>query len=183
MHQSKEEILRVFDEWGRHYAPSNFIQNEKNAALLADYIFKTYGIVSITYLNQAVTALASQLDVVPEPKAETLAEKTAKFQQREFLRIQQEQQENSETAFFERAKKAEEERKAANEKLAEKVAAQESYSLIMSYETYAGPGRVDHGKSDGHRKELLRQVERRRKAGVDERIILKEVRDAIQLLP
>jgi hypothetical protein len=109
--QSIEEVVRIFDEWGRHYAPSNFIQNEKNAELLADYVFKTYGLVSITYLSLAASALASQLDLVPEPKQLTQEEKAAIFQKREFARIQKEQAENS-VPFSERIAKEKAKREA-----------------------------------------------------------------------
>jgi hypothetical protein len=64
--QSTEEVIRIFDEWGRHHAPSSFIQNEKNAKLLLDHVLKTYGLVSITYLTEAANALGSQLDLIPE---------------------------------------------------------------------------------------------------------------------
>lgn len=180
--QSKEEILRVFDEWGRHYAPANLIQNEKNAALLADYVLKTYGVVSITYLTQAANALAAQLDLVQQPKPKTQEELTAEFQAKEFKRIQKEQVENSKP-FDERVKEFEKKQNAEKDKIAQEAAAREIQSEIMRYECYSGPNRVDHTQSDAHRNQLLRQVERRRKAGVDERRILAEVRDAIQLLP
>jgi hypothetical protein len=68
MIQSNDEILRVFDEWGRNFAPSNFVQNEKNAKLLFDHVVKMHGVVSISGLNEAVNALAGQLDLTPLQK-------------------------------------------------------------------------------------------------------------------
>jgi len=144
--QSKEEILRIFDEWGRHYAPSNFIQNEKNAALLADYVLKTYGIVSIIYLNEAANALTSQLDRVLEAKPETQEEIAADFQAKELKRIERERIENSKP--FVHAEKIKEAQAAEAEAKRQATAQAQIDHLIHNFSVNAGPGRIDHAKSD-----------------------------------
>jgi hypothetical protein len=67
MLQSNDEVLRLFDEWGRNFAPANLVQNEKNAGLLAEYVLEKYGLVSISYLNEAAKALsaAGKLALIP----------------------------------------------------------------------------------------------------------------------
>lgn len=150
--QSKDEIIRIFDEWGRQYAPSNLIQSEKNATLLADYVLKTYGIVSITYLSEAMNALAPQLDWIPQPKPKTQEELAREFEAREFQRIQKEKADN-EKGFEHNQKMAVEARKAQEARRQE--AAQNSIEeLIGNYSVNAGPGRIDHAKSEAGRKTL-----------------------------
>lgn len=149
MYQSKEEILRVFDEWGRNFAPSNFIQNEKNAKLLADYVLSKYGLVSISYLNEAVKTLTSQLDWVPQMTAKTLEDQAAKFAAREAKRIEREKLENNSKWLDEARAKAD------HDKEREKVAKMQAdyktrlESLIGMFAVNSSiPGRVDYSRTN-----------------------------------
>src|SRR6266403_3518224 len=93
--QSREEILRVFQEWVDNHAPKNFdINSKKNGLLLTNYILETHDVVSITYLNEAYAALASALDHLPEAKPKTQAELASEFDAKERARIKREAAEN-----------------------------------------------------------------------------------------
>jgi hypothetical protein len=176
--QSTEEVLRIFDEWSRHYAPSNFIQNEKNGALLADYILKNYGLVSITYLSLAVSALASQLDLLPEPKKLTVDEQAAIFQAKEFARIQKETLENS-IPFSERvtAEKVKREKEAQIKRQADAKGA--LVTAIAGYQCYLASGKgVDYLTTEMVQNELHTV-----KAGNDAIRTLAVVQQIIQDLP
>jgi hypothetical protein len=95
LQQSREEIFRVFQEWYENYAPANFDTNSpKNGKLVADYILETSGIVSITSINEAVKALWSALDLLPEAKPKTHAELANAFQAKERARIRKEAEDN-----------------------------------------------------------------------------------------
>jgi hypothetical protein len=125
-----------------------------------------------------------EFDKVPTRlKQELEFEYALRFEVKQTREHAKDANENSEQAFFERVKESEAKQKAKNGKLAQEIAAREIQSAILSYECYSGPNRVDHTRSEALRNELLRQAERRRKAGVDERQILREVREAIQQLP
>lgn len=146
------------------------------AAEIADTL---YTAAKSLYYNDVLT-----WDAVPTKlKTELEVEYATKFESKQAKEHAKDQNENSESAFYARKKAAEEKEKKDRDKLAQEIAAQEIHSTIMGYSCNAGPNRVDHAKSDAHRNELLRQVDRRRKAGVDERKILVEVRAAIQELP
>ena len=181
--QTQDEVLRLFDEWGMHYAPSNVIQNEKNAKLLADYVFKTYGLMSITYLSLAVSALASQLDLVPEPKQLTPEEKAAIFQKREFARIQKEQLENSKP-FSERVK-AENAKRLAEEETKRQADAKGALAIAISgYQCYKTNGSgVDYTTTELMQKELSAVVSRSPNGQRDYVRNLVAVRQIIQELP
>src|SRR6266404_3091991 len=94
--QTPNELIRVVDEWMRHFVPSDFLDTHNNGKRMVDYNLDNFGSVSITGLTQAYEALkaAGVLDLVPAPKQLTPEEKTALFQKREFERIQREQLEN-----------------------------------------------------------------------------------------
>jgi len=153
--QSNDEALRIFDEWSRLFAPPNLILNEKNGLLLADYVFKTYGIFSISYLTEAANALASQLDLVPEPPKKTQEQLAAEFQAREYARIQREAAENAKP--FDHGKKVQESLDAKEAAKLQATAQSQIDYLIHNYSVNAGPGRIDHGKSDSNRA-ILRNI-------------------------
>ena len=146
--------MRIFDEWGRHYAPSNFIQNEKNAKLLLDFISQNYGLVSITYLTQAATALGYQLDLVPEPKKLTVDELTKMFQEKEFKRIQRETLENS-VPFSDRVK-AEQTKRLADEEVKRQSDAEGELAVTISgYQAYKENGSgIDYTTTEMVQREL-----------------------------
>src|SRR6266852_1426491 len=129
--QSNDEALRIFDEWSRLFAPPNLILNEKNGLLLADYVLKTYGICSISYLTEAANALASQLDLVPEPPKKTQEQLAAEFQAREYARIQREAAENAKP--FEHEKRVQESVAVKEEEKRQKTAQAQIDHLIHSY--------------------------------------------------
>jgi len=152
MLQSKEEVLRIFDEWGRNFAPANIILNEKNAKLLAEYVLSKYGLVSISYLTEAANALASQLDRVPEAKPKTQEEIAAEFQAKELKRIERERAENAKP--FDHGRKVQESVDAKEAAKRQATAQAQIDHLVHSYSVNAGPGRIDHAKSDAGRAAL-----------------------------
>jgi hypothetical protein len=180
--QETHEVIRLFDEWGRNFAPKDFVQNQRNGKMMIDYVMKTYGIVSISYLIATEKALGAQLDRTPPEKVPTLDEKAAEFQKREFTRHQKDQLENSEAAFFERAKRAEEAKRLEKEAKEQADAAVQINNEILRYECYRGPNQIDHGKSDGFRKDLLR-IEVRRNGKRDAKLTSEAVRKAVSNLP
>jgi len=173
--QSKEEIFRIFDEWGRHYAPPNFIQNEKNAALLADYVFETYGIVSITYLTKAVAALGNRLDYQPEPPKKTAKQIAAEFEAKELVRIQREQIENSKP--FDMSQKIAAQQKADEEAKRQATAQAQIDNIIHNFSVNAGPGRIDHTRSDAGRS-ALRGIRINRNGKYDATLTLRVIQQA-----
>jgi hypothetical protein len=180
--QTQEEVLRLFDEWGRNFAPKDFIQTHRNGQMMIDYVMKTYGIVSISYLIATEKALGAQLDRTPPEKVPTLEEKSVEFQKREFIRHQKEQSENSEAAFFERAKRAEEAKRLEQEAKEQADAEVQINNEVLRYECYRGPNQIDHGKSDSLRKDLLK-IEVRRNGKRDAKLTLEAVHKAISNMP
>jgi len=185
--QTPNELIRVVDEWMRHFVPSDFLDTHNNGKRMVDYNLDNFGSVSITGLTQAYEALkaAGVLDLKPaEPPAPVLseAEKAAAFQKREFIRHQKDQLENSEAAFFERVKRAEEAKKVEKEAQEQKAAEVALNNEILRYECYSGPNRVDHGRSDAFRKDLFK-IEVTRNGKRDAKLTLAAVREAISNMP
>jgi hypothetical protein len=181
MFQSNDEIIRVFDDWTRNFCPPNVVKNAKNSQLIAEHCFKKHGILTISGLTEAAHELAAHLDLIPEPKKLTLEEQAAIFQQREFARIQREQLENY-VPFSERVA-AEKAKRLAEEEAKEQADAEvQINNEILRYECYRGPNRIDHGKSDELRKDLLK-IEVRRNGKRDAKLTLEAVRKAISNMP
>ena len=188
--QTPNELVRVMDEWFRNFAPSvapDFLPTVNNGKRMVDYCLENFGAVSITGMNQAYEALkvARVLDLKPaEPPAPVLseAEKAAAFQKRQFTRHQKDQLENSEAAFFERVKRAEEANKVEKEAQEQKAAEVTLNNEILRYECYSGPNRVDHGRSDAFRKDLFK-IEVTRNGKRDAKLTLAAVREAISNMP
>jgi hypothetical protein len=99
-----------------------------------------------------VNALASQLDRVPEPKPKTQEEIAAEFQAKELKRIERERAENSKP--FDHGKKVQASLDAKEEAKRQATAQAQIDNLIHSYSVNAGPGRLDHAKSDAGRAAL-----------------------------
>jgi hypothetical protein len=97
-------------------------------------------------------------------------------------RHQKDQLENSEAAFFERAKRAEEAKRLEKEAKEQADAEVQINNEILRYECYRGRNQIDHGKSDGFRKDLLK-IEVRRNGKRDAKLTLEAVRKAISNLP
>ena len=126
--------------------------------------------------------MGPQLERTPPEKVLTLDEKAAEFQRREFLRHQKEKAENSEAAFFERTKKAEEAKLLKKEVEQQAEAEQALKKEIMTYEKYCGPNRVDHTATNAFRTDLFK-IEVRRDGKRDAKLTLEKVREAISKLP
>ncbi len=88
--QTKDELIRVVDEWIRNFKPSDFIESHNNGKRMVDYCLDKVGAVSITGLTQAYEVLkaAGVLDIIPAaiPKTndELAAEEIAR-QHRDFM--------------------------------------------------------------------------------------------------
>ena len=174
MFQSNEEIFRVFVDWFENVAPKNLIQNDRNGKLLSEYVVSR-GVVSIGTLNDAVTALHNQLQYTPAPRQKTQEEIAADFQARELKRIEKERLENLKP-FTHSTKVAE--AKAAEEEAKHQATAQSQIDyLIHNYSVNAGPGRIDHGKSDSGRA-ILRNIKIQRGGKYDAPLTLRVLQAA-----
>lgn len=144
-YQSDDELIRVMDEWVRFNCPPNVVKNSPNINKIGDHCVAKYGFVSIHGLTEAAHELADmgQLELTPAPKVLTPAEQAAIHQAKELKRIQKEQLENSEAAFFERAKAAETAKNVEKEEKRQADAKEALNSEIMSYEAYRGPNSRD----------------------------------------
>jgi hypothetical protein len=77
MHQSSEDVVRVFDEFIRGFKSPDLILDSQsaeakyNANLLLEYVVKKHGWVSITSLQEADQALGVKLYRTPPPKVKT----------------------------------------------------------------------------------------------------------------
>ncbi len=187
MLQSHDEVLRIADEWLRNFRPSNLVPSKKNAEKILVRCLDVKGLVSITYMSESAQELAAagQLELYPEPqqpKELTQEEKAAEFQKRQFTRHQKDQLENSEAAFFERVKRAEEAKKLEREAQEQAAAEVALNNEILRYECYSGPNRIDHSKSEAFRKDLFK-IEVRRNGKRDAKLTLATVREAISNLP
>jgi hypothetical protein len=80
-YQSNDELIRVMDEWVRLYCPLNVVKNSPNITKIGDHCIAKHGVVSIGGLTEAAHELgAAHLDLIPEPKEPTEAEKAAKLE-------------------------------------------------------------------------------------------------------
>jgi hypothetical protein len=150
--QTNEEIIRLIDEWDRNFAPPNFVRSEKNGKLLLDHVLKKYGLVTISYLNDALNSLAGQLDWTPQPKPKTQEELAAEFAAKELKRIEREKIENAKPFDIEARTKAVQVEK--DEAKRQATAQAQIEQLIATYSVNGLPGRIDHGKSEAGRTAL-----------------------------
>jgi hypothetical protein len=146
--QTDVEVRHVADEWVRNFQPTvapRLILNAVNFGKLSQYCLERKGYISISYLTESYQELAAvgQLELTPAPKVLTPAEQAAIHQAKELKRIQKEQLENSEAAFFERAKAAETAKNLEKEAKRQDDAKEALNSEIMSFECYKGPNARD----------------------------------------
>jgi hypothetical protein len=186
--QTNNEVILVADDWFRNFCPSNLVKDgargTKNAELIMGRCLQKHGMVTAGAMTAAAHELAAEgkLALIPEPKQLTQEEKAAEFQKREFTRHQKDQLENSEAAFFERAKRAEEAKRLEREAKEQANAEVQINNEILRYECYRGPNQIDHGKSEAFRKDLFK-IEVRRNGKRDSVCTLAKVREAISNLP
>jgi hypothetical protein len=174
MFQSNEEIFRVFVDWFENVAPKNLIQNDHNGRVLSEYVVSR-GLVSVGTLNAAVEALGNQLQYTLAPRQKTQEEIAADFQAREFARIQREAAENAKP--FDHGKKIQESVAAKEEAKRQQAAQSQIDFIIHNYSVNAGPGRIDHGKSDSGRA-ILRNIKIQRGGKYDAPLTLKVLQQA-----
>lgn len=177
--QTQEEVLRLFDEYGRGFAPPDFIQNEQNAKALLNYVLEKYGIVSISYLIEAEKTLGARLQRVKQPTpAEKAAADAKRWQakmQRDYLDSIKPQKDD----FQERLKA----KQAAEARAKEQAEAEATIKLeIAGYLCNAGPGRVDFAKTEMLR-DQLRQIEVCVNGKRDAVRTLAKVREALSNMP
>ena len=187
--QSNEELIRVADEWFRNFCPSNLVKDgprgTKNAELIMGRCLQKYGILTISGMTESAYELgpAGKLALIPAPKVLTAAEKfeieakkAEERMRRDYLDSIKPQPKIDYGA--EARKKVEKEMEAKEQADAEVQINNE----ILRYECYRGPNQIDHGKSDGFRKDLLK-IEVRRNGKRDAKLTLEAVRKAISNLP
>jgi transglutaminase-like putative cysteine protease len=189
MHQSPEDVVRVFDEFVRgHKSPhlildSQSVEARYNADLLLEYVVKKYGWVTITYLQEADQALGAKLYRTLPPRVKTQDELAAEFQAKELVRIQREQLENA-VPFQDRMVAAEKAKQEAKAEVQRQASAKgERDRLIDNYTINLGPGRIDHGRSE-YLREQLRGIKAKRPDGtMDWTVVLKLVQEALSNMP
>jgi hypothetical protein len=159
MHQSPEDVVRVFDEFIRGFASHDLIldaQSEaakQNASLLLEYVVKKYGWVTISYLQEADQVLGAKLIRYAAPKVKTadeLAQEEILRQNRDYLDSLKPQPDFS-------AKMREVQRK-KNEEKAAKAQADAKGQLavaISGYQCYrSNGGGIDYTATEMMQKEL-----------------------------
>jgi hypothetical protein len=147
------EVLRLFDEWGRNFAPKDFIQSEANAIKLYEHVIKTYGLVTISYLIAGEKALGNQLERTPAPKVKTadeLAAEEAAHQYRDYMDSIKPQ-----PSFEERVKAEKAKRLAAEAAKAQEDAKSQLALAISGYQCYRVNGAgIDYTATEMMQKEL-----------------------------
>src|SRR5258708_30704019 len=141
-------------------------------ASLGHYLRKyvvSRGAVSIGTLNAATVALGNQLEYQPEPPKKTAEQIEAEFQAKELKRMERERIENSKP--FVHAEKVKEAQAAEAEAKRRATAQAQIDHLIHNYSVNAGPGRIDHGKSDQGRA-ILRNIKIQRGGKYDAMLTL-----------
>jgi hypothetical protein len=151
--RSPSEAIKVWQEWVRFnpgIAPS-----QKNFGSLFAYI-ATYcgGIFTIPNFDLAasrVTLEQKKLDL------NELAQRQAAQDARWRKQQEKAKLENSEDAFFERQRKAEQaEEKAKEKSLGDSVLKSECMRIITSFEVYTPSSRVDHSRSESGQATLMK---------------------------
>jgi hypothetical protein len=179
--QTKEEVIRLFDEYGRGFAPSDLVLNSQNAKAMLDYALGKYGLVSISYLIEAERTLGLQLQREKQPTPEEQAVEQAK-------RLEAKMREDYRKSIapqpsFEQRVKAEQAKKAAEDAAKQQEQAESAIkSAIDSYECYKGPNRVDWLRTNQLRADL-RNIEVRINGKRDAVRTLEKVREAISNMP
>lgn len=158
--QSNDEVLRIWDEWSRNFAPAGLVLNEKNAVALCKHLgVVNGGVVSISGLTDAVKAIAGQLDWV---KQKTQKELFIEAQQKEKERNRRDQLENQPkpaeyippTKNFSPAEVA---RRVEKDKKDES-ALKQARAVIASYTPTCSSG-VDHGEREAAQKEWNQKLQ------------------------
>ena len=152
--------------------PGKLADTTENAATLATWV-RSRGITLVSlpaaeiaetlytaakslYYNEVLT-----WDAVPTKlKAELEREYAIKFEQKQIKEHGKDTQENSENAFYERAKKYDEAQKAEKQKTNDEITLAKIKAEIMTYECYAGPGRRDYAKIEQRRDYLFKLAEK-----------------------
>ena len=184
LNQDRPENLNVLLRWAsEEYQAKSFTETSTPAQIAA---------VLLARVKKTPQSLI--FDVQPDF---TPAPKTRKQEEADLLRTQQEydakqlkrqlqeklENENSETAFFERGKKIEAQKAAAKLAKDEETAKVVRHNAIMNFSVNGGPGRVDHTRTESIRKQLLSIKSRRPDGTVDEQHTTKTVLNVIQKLP
>jgi hypothetical protein len=164
--QSKDEMLRIADEWVRNFCPPNLITEgeagSKNAALISQKCYDDQGgIISISGLTNAAHALAAKgllalkptvVELTQAQKDELAAKQQMDRQQRDYLASIAPQESFEDKVNAEQARKAKE---AADK--AQHNAEHDIKMTIDGYQCY-GVGRVDFPATEQAQKELYAVV-------------------------
>jgi hypothetical protein len=179
--QTQDEVLRLFDEYGRGLAPSDLIQNEQNAKTLFDYVLEKYGLVSISYLIEAEQTLGTKLQRMKEPTPAELRDAAAKKEQERMLRDFRESI-KPQPSWEERMKLEKAQSEAKAEEKRQQDAQREINRLIDNYTINLGPGRLDISRAE-YFKDQLRQIKIKKNGKYDAVPTLQKVRKALSKMP
>ncbi len=179
--QSNEEVIQLFDEYGRGFAPSDLIQNEQNAKALLDYALGKYGRVSISYLIEAEKTLGVQLQRVKQPTPAELRDAAAKKEQERMARDYRESI-KQQPSFEERVKLEKAAQEAKAEEKRQQAAQSQINTLIDSYSINLGPGRLDLSRAE-YFQDQLRQIKIKKNGKYDAVLTLRKVQEALSKLP
>jgi hypothetical protein len=150
-HQNENVLLRWASE--EHFTKKTF---EENAAP------EVIGKILLDRVKASPKSLVWDAEPNFEPAAPefTIADinkQADEFAKKEAKRVQQDKLNNDPKKFDERRTQIEAEKKAAEEKKGEALAAEQLNNAISSIEFYRGPGRVDYARTEEIRK-MLRRV-------------------------
>jgi hypothetical protein len=147
-------VLAVADDWLRNYAPTDMVQNEKNAGILVLYCLDHFGVVTTSGLTQAYNARRTTLDLVSPSKAKSeLAAKLEAKMRKDFA----DSVAPNSTLGRQKAnqEKADAEKKAASEKELKAILSQIE-SEIENYTKGHVSGATDYSATESGRNSLRR---------------------------
>jgi predicted nucleic acid-binding Zn-ribbon protein len=179
--QSNEEVIRLFDEYGRGFAPSDLIQNEQNAKAMLDYVLGKYGLVSISYVIEAEQTLGTKLQRVKQPTPAELRDAAAKKEQERMLRDFRDSI-KPQPSWEERMKLEKAEQEAKAEEKRQQAAQSQINTLIDSYSINLGPGRLDFSRAE-YFQDQLRKIKVKKNGKYDAVLTLRKVQEALSKLP
>jgi hypothetical protein len=185
MFQTQQEVLRIVDDWGRNFCPTDMVQNESNGKMLLEYCLTQFGTVTAGGLTHAYNALRDGLELVAAPPAprvksadELAAEENAR-QHADYMKSIAPQE------SFDARVKAETAKKNAEKAAAEQAAAMGVLrTSIDGYQCYReNGGGIDYNMTSAIQAELRTVISRNERGQRDFIRNLIVVRQVIQELP
>jgi hypothetical protein len=176
---------RVWDAWWKERAPKDLLQTPENGNKIIAQLYHCYG-SEVTYpnLDRCLEDVRATLDFIKPPtqaEREAAAIKKAQdLEARDLVERLKAAAENDEKAFLEKRKQQAEAQDAAKKAGdMDKVYEDNVSNIINTMEIYAGPNRIDYGKTEKFRADL-RKVRVYKNGVVDWKETLRTVREIIR---